>query len=93
MIAFEYEPVWWPPCDWLEQPARIGQLEALRRYRDSAMITQRDFKALCVAILEAYGLPIETNRGSAEVLIDFMRYARAKNKRLAYRAAWGELPV
>ena len=93
MIAFEYEPAVLPPDHWMGQSMTPGQRQYLRVVRDSGMITPRDFITLSRAILEAYGLQPDFDRYSAEVLMDFYRNARAKNKRLAYQAAWGELPA
>ena len=93
MIAFEYEPAQWPPERFFDESMTRGQRGYLRTIRDTSMYTPREFLKLCMTILEAYGLQPEFNRGSAEVLMDFYRHARAKNKRLAHQAAFGELPV
>lgn len=82
MVAFGYEPDVWPDDYQHERPATQYQLDYLQRVRDNGMLTQREFGRMNRAILEAYGYAEFTvNEGTAFVLQDFWKNARAKHKR------------
>ena len=88
LIAFGHEATSYPDEDWFNQPATKGQMRYLKCCRDSSMITGGAFRLLCRAILEAYGFEDKINRGTVEVLIEFMKNARPTNHRAAERVAW-----
>lgn len=91
MMSFDYEPGEWPPEYFFQQPATPPQLKFLRACRENAMTTGHGFRLLCGAILEGYGLPDQINKGSASILIDFIKNAPRNSRREAERTAWREI--
>ena len=90
MTSFEFEPESWPAEKFFELPSHDNQMAYLRAVGRNSMVPPKQFRMLCTAILEGYGLPDEINQGSCIVLIDYFKSAPARSRRAAERHAWGE---
>lgn len=91
MEAFGYEPEKTPDEEDFGMPLTLRQSNYLAQVKESYGRPGKQFKELCDAILEAYGLTTERLcYGRAEVLIDFFSKSAARHKRAAERKAWQE---
>lgn len=77
MRCFNYEPEFLPRDEWFSEKATENQNTFLGTLRESRSLTGSQMKLLFHTILEAYGYthPIELNKGTASVVIDFMKSA------------------